>query len=87
MQKPHTRYEVSILMFFQKEVKLLWARHSFKFTAPERGKSSPRPPPATAPSSLHLTFLHPAPSWSRFGALHIDCCVSVTEDRSYLCRR
>lgn len=72
MQEPHARYEVSIQTFFQKEVKLLWARHSFKFTAPECEKSSPHPPPATTPSCLCLTLLRPVRSWSHFAVLHID---------------
>lgn len=63
-------YEVSIQMFFQKEVKFLWAHHAFKFIAPECEKSSSRPPTATAPSPSAPDFPAPRP------LLVTSCCIA-----------
>lgn len=63
-------------------MKLLWAHHSFKFTAPECGKSSPHPP--SCHRSIPPAPDFPVPSWSHFAALHIDYCVNKCHRRQRL---
>lgn len=83
-RNPTPGIKFQVRRFFQKEVKLLWAHHSFIFTAPECEKSSPRSPPATTLSHLCLSSLHLIPSWSHFAALHIDECLSKCHQRLQL---
>lgn len=83
-RNPMPGIKFQVRRFFQKEVKLLWAHHSFIFTAPECEKSSPRSPPATTLSHLCLSSLHLIPSWSHFAALHIDECLSKCHQRLQL---
>lgn len=74
-------YEVSIQMFFQKEVKFLWAHHAFKFTAQNAKSPALVPLLLPPPPRLRLTFLHPVPSWSPLAVLHTDECVIKCHQR------